>query len=267
MNTPTRPPKIFREYAPGCFWFGGCLVIDSVTPALHSHMNAYLIVGSERSVLIDTGHPKDWADTRESLQAALGDRPLDFLLPTHQEYPHAGNLEDLLNFYPYSQVIGNTNDYHAYVPGVKNRVLNTPIGTILDLGGRELVILPAPIRDLATTNWAYDTGSQSLFVSDGFSYSHQHEAHECALMSTELDWEPSAEDIVYVNQRALHWTKFVESDPLFDEVESMVEKHPTRFICPAHGNVISNPEAIIDSMREMTREVSERWAAANDGAA
>src|SRR5699024_12704655 len=68
----------------------------SHAPSLH---DALPIFGDERTLLLDTGHPSHWDAVEPALDALLGDRPLDLVLPTHPEMPHAGNLPKLARKY------------------------------------------------------------------------------------------------------------------------------------------------------------------------
>ena len=250
---------IYREFVPGVFWVGGCLIVRFRTPNIHSHMSAYVVRGSQRTLFVDTGHPKDWPRVREHIDDLVGDRGLDYIFPTHQEYPHAGNLGLLLRAYPEATVVGDVRDYHAYFPAFADRFRKVAPGEHLDLGDREFVVLPAPLRDLPSTLWGYDTRARVMFVSDGFAYSHQHLAGECDRMSEELGRDPSEEEITFVNERALHWTKFVDSDPMFDEVADLLDRYPADFIAPAHGNVISNPDAVVPLMRTMMGQLQKAF--------
>jgi flavorubredoxin len=260
METPSADFAIFREFAPGAAWLGGCLVIDLVNPPIHSHMNAFIVRGGNKAAMIDTGHPMNWAAIRKHLREFLGGSPLDYVIPTHEEYPHAGNLGGLLADYPQLQVIGDTRNYHMYYPDSLDHFRPMPVGESIDLGGREVHILPAPLHDLPNTVWAYDTQSCSMFVSDGFTYSHEHLSGECSLLTSELGRIPSEQDILFANESALHWTKYVDTDPVFGQIEELLSTYPTTYIAPAHGNVIDEPEPVVALMKQQLKTLKIRHA-------
>ncbi len=85
-----------RRIADGVYWLGGCLSAFGHGEEVHYHVSAYLVIGSERSALIDTGDPAHRETVMTQLAQALGDRTLDYIVPTHPEIPHAGNLPALL---------------------------------------------------------------------------------------------------------------------------------------------------------------------------
>lgn len=255
MTADDIQPDICREFAPGVFWVGGCLVVRIVDPIIHSHFGAYLVQGSKRNVLVDTGHPQDWSRVKAHLHQLVGSDGLDYIFPTHQEYPHAGNLGSLLELYPRAKVIGDVRDYHAYFPEFTDAYVGAGVGDRIDLGDRDFVLLPALIRDLPSTLWGYDSGARVMFVSDGFAFSHQHLAGECDLLSGELGREPAKEEIAWVNERALHWTKFVDSEPIFEQIDELFDRYPVDFIAPAHGSVIDEPEKVVPRMRAMMADL------------
>lgn len=240
-----------REICPGVHWMGGAFLLLNQTPPARLHMSAFLVIGSTGTMLIDTGHPKDRQTITAAIRDRLAGRMLDYIMPTHQEYPHAGNLEHLLTEFPESTAIGDTRDYHLYMPQHAGRMLHGQPGNRFDLGDRVVTLLPAPIHDLPATIWAWDDRNGIMFVSDGFSFTHQ-EGFGTAL-STEMP-EPSRKDAGYVNEKALYWPKFAEADSVVQEVEALLRRFPSHIIAPSHGPVITNPDAmgplLLDALRE-----------------
>ena len=49
---------------------------------------------------------------------------------------------------------------------------------------------------------------------------------------------------------ALYWTKFSDNRGLIEAVHRMLETYPTRMICPAHGNVVTDPAELSALMDE-----------------
>lgn len=186
MSLQTIVPTFPREVVPGLIWTGGCLSYDFEGDQIHSHMCSYLLIGSERTLLVDTGHPAHWPTIEATLDRYLDGRPLDYVFPTHSEMPHAGSLERLLTKYPGLEVVGDVRDYHLFFPSVADRFRPYKVGESVSLGDREFVFVDAIWRDLPNTLWAYDTGSRTLFPADGFAYTHHHLSHECALTSTSV---------------------------------------------------------------------------------
>ena len=83
-----------REIAPGVFWLGDCLEQQHQGKTYHSYNAAFLVVGGDASMLVETGHPKDFPEIeRQMIELLSDDRPpLKYLFITHQETPHSGGL-------------------------------------------------------------------------------------------------------------------------------------------------------------------------------
>ncbi|AMM34468.1 hypothetical protein SA2016_3811 [Sinomonas atrocyanea] len=263
MNTEATRP---RQMAEGVFWLGGCLSAFSSGHEVHYHVSAYLVMGSRASILVDTGDPGHALLVLAQLEHALGGRPLDYVFPTHPEIPHAGNLPMLLAAYPDARIVGDTRDYHLHFPEFDGRLERRSAGDSLDLGGREIRFLPAHIRDLENTLWAHDSGSGTLFVSDGFSFIHDipqpeeddepvHLPGQCRLFSGEMPEPPSVEQAAYGTGRALYWTRFVDVTSAFTDIEDTLEQLPTSFIAPAHGNVIDDVDGMLRTSLAAHRRV------------
>ncbi len=244
-----------REIADSIFWVGDCrqMLVDGQD--VHNHHSAFLIVG-RGTVLVDTSSPGFWPRVEGQLDAVLGDRPLDMVAPTHPEVAHAGNLARLLEKYPRCELVGDVRDYHLHFPQFAGRFREVASGREIDLGGgRSLLMLPAPIRDLPSSVWGFETGAGVMFVGDGFGYVHRgspdpeqdlpvHAPGECWLLSDELPEPPSVELTEHVTRQALVWSRFVDATAVLREVDELMTRYPPRVIAPAHGNVISNPAAV-----------------------
>lgn len=107
-----------------------------------------------------------------------------------------------------------------------------------------------------------------LFVSDGFSFIHDipqpdgedepaHLPGQCRSLSSEMPHPPTVEQAAYGTGRALYWTKFVEVSTAFGNIERLLAEHPTRWICPAHGNVIDDVEGMLKTSLAAHRKVFE----------
>jgi hypothetical protein len=247
-----------REIADGIWWLPLCLEVPLEGVPTHVHTSLYLLVGDEQTLLWDTGPPTDFQGARDAVAQVLGDRPLDWIAPSHPEVAHAGNLARWLTAYPDARVIGDVRDYHLFFPQLADRLVPLEKETTLDLGGLEFVLVDALIRDLPTSQWAYERTQQVLFVADAFSFSHHppiegddrpvHLAHECRLTSSEFGPPPKAEQVVFITKAALYWTRFVKLEPYRDQVEELLRTHPTSKFAPAHGAVIDNLDVVLPAI-------------------
>lgn len=263
MSSFTATPQFPREISPGVFWLGACATNAERKTPYHVHLSQFLIVGSEKTLLIDTGMLGSWPTIRDQIETALAGRKLDYVAPTHTEVPHCANLPNLMNHFEGSQVIGDMRDYHIYYPQLGERQINVSPGDEVDLGGgKRIIFLDALIKDLANTLWMYEPDSQILFVCDGFSFSHAvageviepeddpiHIPGECAMTTSEIASGVDVERASFILQRALYWSRFVDEKKLFERVEAMLQQYPTKLIAPSHGNVIDDINIVYPVIR------------------
>lgn len=256
-------PQFPREIADGIFWLGACATNSERRTPYHVHLSQFLIIGRDKTLLIDCGMPGSWSIIKAQVDKALAGRRLDYVVPTHPEVPHVGCLPYFMEHYPGSRVVGDMRDYHIYYPQLADRMVNVGIGDELDLGGgHEVIFLDALIKDLPNTLWLYEKKSQVMFVSDGFSFSHHvpgvaldpsddplHLPGECAMTTSEIASGVDVERASFILQRALYWSRFVDEKLLFGRIEKMLERYPTRLIAPAHGNVIDDINIVYPVIR------------------
>lgn len=269
-NVGTRPSDVVssppREISPGVWWMPKCLISGLTGSISHVHTAPFLIVGEQETLLYDTGPPGHWSVVVEDLVQLLAGRRLDWIVPSHPEVPHCGNVHRLLERFPESTVTGDVRDYHIYYPQHDRRFMERERYSVIDLGGPRFRLLPAPIKDLPSTQWGYEETSQVMFVADAFSFTHRlpsevdsdvdlpvHLEGECTLLSSELERPPKLDQIQWINERALFWTRYAKAEPFFEETEELLHRYPTQLIAPAHGAVIDDIDAVLPVIWEAYR--------------
>lgn len=244
-----------REIAPGIWWIPECLEVNLSGVPTHLHTSPYLILGSEKTLLWDTATPTGWSGIEQALSRLLAGRRLDYIVPSHTELPHMGNLHRLLAKYPEATVVGDMRDYPFFFPAFADRMVDYPLGAEIDLGSHRFVFVEAVIKDMPSTQWGYETSQQTLFVADAFAYSHQapiddderptHSPGECTCLASELGGAPGPEQVVWITRAALYWTRFVKLELFRDSLLKLLRDRPTRIVAPAHGAVIDDPDSIL----------------------
>lgn len=242
-STLDRPNPLPREIAPGVFWLGECLEQRSRGKTYHSYNAAFLVVGTRASMLVETGHPKDYLTIDAQLRGILGQggrAPLRHLFLTHEETPHSGGLGRVLETHPDVTVHGDVSDYHLAFPQFADRLRPMLEGETIDLGDREFVAVEPIIRDLRTTWWGFDTGAAMLFPGDGFAYSHYHEDCHCGLVAEEASSLDLGDVSAVFAEKALFWTKFVDTEPYIDRLGKLIDRLGVKAIAPTHGLPITD---------------------------
>ncbi len=152
--------------------------ITQVEPALLFDSNMYLIVGSERTALIDTGTGFAVDATIDSLKKHLGGRKLDIVILTHRHYDHVGGLRGIIK--EFSPVLyAGPEDAAPLREGDSESTLGTkfggsidPMGVIdfcegdrIDLGGHVLRSIYTPGHTIGSI-CVLDEVTGSLFSGD-----------------------------------------------------------------------------------------------------
>jgi flavorubredoxin len=247
-------PEQVREVAPGLHWLCGCISLEYKGRMIHSYVAPYLILGAEKTLMVDSGHGGHWPMVKAKLDRLLDGRPLDYVFPTHPEMPHAGNVSRLLEEHPGCQIVGDIRDLHLYFPGDTARFVSKRAGDALDLGDRTFTFHEAIVRDLTNTLWGFDDGSGTLFVADGFGFSHYHGAGECGSFAEELDEEIQADQVTFLNDAALAWIRYTDLRPIMARVDALVAELDVRIVAPAHGAIITDVEGTFARVRDLMME-------------
>ena len=112
-----------REIRPGVYWVGAVDWDRRLFDALISlpegtSYNAYLVTGTEKTVLLDTVDP---SKTGTLLQAMEGVSTLDYVVVHHVEQDHSGSLPVILARHPEAKVLCSPKavellQVHLHVP-------------------------------------------------------------------------------------------------------------------------------------------------------
>jgi len=249
--TLNRPNPLPREVAPGVFWLGECLEQRQQNKIYHAYNAAFLIIGETGSMLVETGHPKDFPIIEKQLTKLLaGKPPLKYLFITHQETPHSGGLGRVLTRYPEAVLCGDISDYHLAFPQHEHRMRWLKEGDELDLGGRSLRVVEPVVRDMRTTWWGFETRDRVLFPGDGFAYSHYHEDHHCGLVAEEASSLDLKDTTAVFADLALFWTKFADMKNYCDKLDELIARLDVKTIAPTHGLVIGNVAQTLPKVKE-----------------
>lgn len=240
-----------REIASGVFWLGDCLEQRANGKIYHTYNAAFLLVGTTASMLIETGHPKDFPLIDRQMRELLAGRPpLKYLFVTHQETPHSGGMGRVLSRYPDVVMCGDVCDYHLAFPQFADRIVEMRGGDAIDLGGRSFVAVEPVVRDLRTTWWGFDTKEHVLFPGDGFAYSHYHEDGHCGMVAEEASSLNLPEVSAVFADRALFWTKFTDMQLYVDRLQWLIDDLAVRCIAPSHGLPILDIARTVPKVKE-----------------
>ena len=206
-------------------------------------LNCYLLVEDDAALLIDTGLPCHRGALLEQLGALLPSGAHLAILHTRiAEYDSVGNtaavcaafpVERLYAHFPTRLMLVSTGGAPPDAPLADSEEVVAQIGQSIPLngGGRELVLVGAPLR-LLLTFWAYDTGTRTLFTSDSFGHVRLDER------------EPGPEDVREQLFAKFDWLNEADRGPLLDELHELFQTHDVETIAPMHGRSIRGRKAV-----------------------
>lgn len=237
-----------RIIKPGVWWVGALdfnrRVFDALVPTPDgTSYNAYLVQGSEKTVLVDTvDTPK--SDTLLRHLQDTGMTGLDYVVINHAEQDHSGALPEVLERFPALQVVTNQKCKDQLlqfydIPG--ERFLIVKDRAQLSLGNRTLEFIFAPWVHWPETMFTYLKEDRILFSCD-FLGSH--------LATSELFVRDPGE--IYEPSK-LYFAEIMM--PFRNHIKAHLEKLaalPIDIVAPSHGPLHRPPQWIVDHYRQWT---------------
>lgn len=133
--------------------------------------NSYLILDEKVTVMdtVDARATDTWLD---NLSKALNGRTVDYLVISHLEPDHAGNIQKLAEMYPGMKLIGNAKTF-AFMPqffdlDLTGRTITVKEGDSICLGSHTLNFFMAPMVHWPEVMVTYESSEKVLFSADGF---------------------------------------------------------------------------------------------------
>jgi len=135
--------------------------------------NSYLVKGEEKIAVLDTCDPRCEAAWKENIREALKGRTPDYLVVHHAEPDHTALVAWMLGEYPSLEVVASAKAIQMllqFFPGCsfEGRTRAVGEGDTLDLGGRTLRFISAPMVHWPEVMVSYDSESGVLFSADAF---------------------------------------------------------------------------------------------------
>lgn len=206
--------------------------------------NAYLLTG-EKNVLIETVHRDYFDELTANIQEILPLDKLDYLIMNHTEPDHSGSLALLLERCPNLTVVCS-NSAKKFLEAISNTTFPCRVakdGDTLDLGGRALRFISAPLLHWPDSMFTWDEAGGTLFTCDFLG------AHFCApaMLDTGIHPEYRA---AYEGELLNYYNCIF--GPFKPSVLAGLDKMPadTDLVCPSHGPCLT---ATIGAVKERYR--------------
>ena len=133
--------------------------------------NSYVVIGEKIAVMdtVDARFSHEWLDNIES---ALGGRKPDYLVVQHMEPDHSANILSFVKTYPNAKIVSSAKAFvmmkNFFGDDFADKQIVVKEGDTLDLGGRTLAFVGAPMVHWPEVIVTYDTKDKVLFSADGF---------------------------------------------------------------------------------------------------
>ena len=203
--------------------------------------NAYIVMGSEKTALIDTVDPAKEHELLRNLEEA-GIERIDYVIANHAEQDHSGSIPTILDKYTGAKVVTNAKCKAflmdlLHIPEDKFIVIED--GESLSLGDRTLEFYMTPWVHWPETMVTYLREDKILFTCDFFG-SH--------FASNELY---ANEDARVLEDAKRYYAEIMM--PFRTNIKKnieKIEKLDIEIIAPSHGTVYRRPSFIIDAYKD-----------------
>lgn len=187
--------------------------------------NSYIVMG-EKTVVMDSVDKRAAGEWLNNLETALSGKQPDYLVISHMEPDHGGSLESFIKKYPNTKIVGNAKTFvffkQFFNMDITDKTVVVKDGDELDLGGRSLKFIFAPMVHWPEVMMTYDSKDKILFSADAFG--------KFGALDTDEDWACEARRY-YMNIVGKYGA----------QVQAALKKAAAldiAAICPLHGPVI-----------------------------
>lgn len=214
--------------------------------------NAYLIK-EQKTALIDTVWKPFSKEYVNNLEKEIDLNQIDFIIANHAEMDHSGALPLLMEKIPDKQIYCTTNGIKS-LKGHYHKDWNfhpVKTGDKIDLGGKELIFIEAPMLHWPDSMMCYLTEDNILFSNDAFG---QHYASEYMFNDLVDQAELFNECTKYYANILTPFSKLIVK-----KIKEVLElKLPVDIICTSHGVIWrDNPTQIIEKYLEWANAYQE----------
>ncbi len=235
-----------RKIKDRIYWMGSVdwdrRLFDSLIPLPDgTSYNAYLIEGSEKTVLLDSVDPQ-MAD--ELLAQLEGISKIDYVISHHAEQDHSGTIPQVLEKYPAARLISTPKAKGLLMDLLRipeESFITVKDGETLSLGDKTLKFIHAPWVHWPETMVTYLKEDRILFSCDFFG---SHIATTDLFVTDEGRVCEAAKR--YYAEIMMPFRKVIGKN-----LEKLAS-YDIEMIAPSHGQIFKRPAFIIDAYREWT---------------
>jgi len=205
--------------------------------------NAYLVIGKDKKALIDTVNPGFEKEWEEKIRKLADPSEIDYVIMNHAEPDHAGTIPYIMKMNTKAKLVTTSKGAkmaQVFYKVPEERIIAVKDQEIIDLGGKTLRFIEAPMLHWPETMFTYLQEDKILFPCDFFG-SHLAKGQ----------YDDEVEDLLVHAQR--YWGEIMM--PFSVMAKKALEKIKNleiKVIAPSHGPIHRNPERI--------RNAYDKWA-------
>lgn len=203
--------------------------------------NSYLIIGSDKTALIDTVDRTKHHDLLDNL-GKLGIKNIDYIITNHAEQDHSGSLPFVLEHYPNAKVVTNQKCKEMLIDSMliaNDKFITIKDNETLSLGDKTLEFIFAPWVHWPETMLTYLREDKILFTCDLFG-SH------LATSDLYVTDEPK----VYASAKRYYAEIMMPFRVSIKKHIERIRKLTVDIIATSHGPVYNKPDFIINAYQD-----------------
>lgn len=203
--------------------------------------NSYLVIGKEKTALIDTVEPGKGDTLVENLLKLSVDK-IDYIISNHAEQDHSGTIPRILDLYPDAKVVTNPK-CKGFLKDLllipEEKFIEVKDEDELPLGEKTLKFVYTPWVHWPETMSTYLVEDKIMFTCDFFG-SHLATSHYL-----DPDYNKVIEDAKrYYAEIMMPFRAIIKKNV------AKIEKYEIEIIAPSHGPVYTEPDIIINAYKD-----------------
>ena len=200
--------------------------------------NAYLVIGEEKKALIDTVNPGFEKELEEKIRKVIDPRELDYVVMNHAEPDHAGSIPYIMSINDKAKLLTSTRGAkmaQTFFNVPQDRIQPMSDGQTINLGGKTLRFIEAPMLHWPETMFTYVPENKTLFPCD-FLGAHVAEGL----------YDDEVEDLIVFAQKYFGEIMMPFRPNAMKGLEK-IKDLPIELIGPSHGPIYRNPARIVEA--------------------
>ncbi len=203
--------------------------------------NSY-IIKDEKIALMDTVDSRKSSEWLNNLKETLNGAAVDYLVISHVEPDHSGNIKTITEEFPDITLVGNAktfemlSNFFEINPNVKRLIVKE--GDKLNLGEHTLQFFMAPMVHWPEVMVVYEQKEKIVFSADGFGkFGAVDKLYENVEQQNSCDCEYDSQ---WVDEARRYYINIVGKYGA--QVQNLLKKLSTldvKMICPLHGPILN----------------------------